>query len=60
MDDIAFKFFREFPFPKQIVGMLREPTYLPQWLALRRVPSELHQEAIALITEKANALLATR
>ena len=60
MENIAFKFFKEFPYPSQIAGMLREPSYLPQWLTLRRIPVELHQDAIALITETASQLLSTR
>jgi hypothetical protein len=60
MDDIAFKFLMEFPYPRQIIGILREPTYLPQWLTIQHVPTELHKEAIALITETAQTLLATR
>ena len=60
MDDLTFKFFREFPYPRQIIGILREPTYLPQWLNTQHIPPTLHEEAIALITETAQTLLATR
>ena len=60
MDNIAFKFFKEFPYPRQIAGILRESSYLPQWLTLKQIPVELHQEAIALITETASQLLSTR
>ena len=57
---ITFKFFREFPYPDQMIGMMREPTYIPQWLILRKVPVEQHEEAIALIRATAKELLKTR
>jgi hypothetical protein len=48
MDDIAFKFLMEFPYPRQIIGILREPTYLPQWLTIQHVPTELHKSVFSL------------
>jgi hypothetical protein len=55
---IAFKFFKECQFPDQIADMARD--HLPQWLTLRKVPAEQHEEAIALIQSTAKELLKTR
>lgn len=58
INQIAFKFFRECKYPDQIADMARD--HLPQWLKLRKVPVEQHEEAISLIRATAKELLKTR
>lgn len=58
INQIAFKFFREFPYPDQIADMARD--HLPEWLTLRKIPADQHEEAIAVIRATAKELLKTR
>lgn len=60
MEDIAIRFIQAHPTPRHIKDALNYPTFLPQWLTSQGIPSLLHDDAIALIKEATQTLLATR
>lgn len=60
MNDIAMRFIQAHPRPDHIEDALNYPPFLTQWLTSQGIPPMLHDDAIALIKEAAEALLATR
>jgi len=60
MEDIAIRFVQAHPTRSHIEDALNYPAFLSQWLTSQGIPPMLQDDAIALIKEATQTLLATR